>query len=310
MKGHTGRDLLNAEMDKLTRWEIAIATDHNTLRDMADTQAKDGEICGAVFGVITEISKEIFKQWAEINALLDKGEEVPKTMVDALHIQLMILGGVPDSAPEELKEAGKYNYLTKSSSGETLLVELQKWAQIRGNIEDVAYSNAFLQRMERPKLEHWLETLLKRTADERGLLEGVEQVKEGLAYIEASVAEFTPLQKAFFDKNPVDHTPGKSGKALQHSILQGSGNKDPFAELKKETQRAIRKVIEFQSTYLKMTHVLVATFRDMLALSDRWTDILYRVAKASGEDFKLNNEEIPDDLKQAIADLAPKNFKR
>lgn len=320
---NSARDYLRDEMAKLTRWEISLVDENGYVMKKAKIFEKDNEICNEVLQTLLGTSQLLFETWDTVNTDIADGKAPADSDLKTINACCLILNGSADGDGPDGKPIGEKGINAKSSSGRKLVEELREWPEIKSLINDDGFNAAFMKQLDVHKLPKWLEELFGTivSIDADNIFEFMKSMAGAL---EASAKEFEVQTEKFFKKVPEGDTPafdlksteGKNRLAKQMLGVSGNSLKDvnnpsvKLSNLRNQSRTAIRGALEFQTTLSRAMHAMVSGYGDTIALCDRFADILYHTAKAAVDDFKANDQDVPNDLKEALEALAPKNFKK
>lgn len=320
---NSARDYLRDELAKLTRWEISLVDGNGFVNSKAKIFEKDNELCNEVLQTIMGTSQLLFETWESVNKAIADGQSADPKDLKTINACCLILNGSNSGDGPDGRPVGEKGANAKSSSGRLLIEELAEWPKMKELINDDSFNAAFLKQLDIHKLPKWLDELFETitSVDKDNVFEYMKSMSGAL---EAVAKEFELKSEAFFKKIPEGTTKGidtktTEGKNLFAKQLLGvSGNsmKDinslpvQVSHLQNQSRTAIRKALEFQTTLSRAMHAMVSGIGETIALCDRFTDILYHTAKAAADDFKADNQDVPNDLKEALEALSPKNFKK
>ena len=320
---NSARDYLRDEMAKLTRWEISLVDDNGYVMKKAKIFEKDNAACNEVLQTLLGTSQLLFETWETVNTDIADGKAPADNDLKMINACCLMLNGSADGNGPDGKPIGEKGVNAKSSSGRKLIEELREWPEIKSLINDDGFNAAFMKQLDIHKLPKWLDALFDMitSIDKDNVFEFMKSMAGAL---EASAKEFESRSEAFFKKVPEGTTQGIDTKSAEgktkfaKQLLGVGGNSlsdvnNPavkLSNLRNQSRTAIRAALEFQTTLSRAMHAMVAGFSDTIALCDRFADILYHTAKAAAEDFKANDQDLPNDLKEALEALAPKNFKK
>ena len=313
---HSARDLLQEEMAKLSRWQVALVDKSGAVYKKMNTFEKEGEKIMKVYATVDTAGEFLFDAWENLNAAMAEGKEASEGDIRKIQTYIHIVAGIGEGDPENALNSPGIN--TRLENGQRVGRELDSWTNFKDLVNDDSFNGAYIKQLDIHKLPNWLEDLYGIIAegDYDSELTMVRHTIEGIA---ENVQKFEDLSKKFFETVPEgDASIVKKGdKKSEHDFARrllgvGGGENEParkFQQLRNDSRKAIQDTMKFQRSYLKMMQVALAAMNETVDLANRFAVILHKVAVAAAKDFKDDGKEVPDDLQEAIDALSPKALK-
>lgn len=300
MRSHTARDLLKAEFEKLTPWQIALFDKNGILHRHAKTIFKDVDTASGVLAGMVNLCEAIMAVWEEVNAAIAAKARPDAVLLKKLSLMVSAITMPEDGAPDELKELTKYNLTAKAVSGAPIIEYLKEWNDLRNAVE-----TAGTTRLSPSHIEQWMDTMSSSYSDAAQVAESLEEIETFVKGVETAVNEFEKEFKEFMKTVAHEEVPNNSGGTSFGSRMLAGGalGTTEWNSLRASTRTAFQSVMSFSGAFLKATRLLLATFRDGQTLISTTVVSLHSVAKAAAADFTANKEEVPEDLKATIAAL-------
>lgn len=313
---HSARDLLQEEMAKLSRWQVALVDKSGAVYKKMSALEKEGEKVMKVYATVETAGEFLFDAWENLNAAMADGKEANEGDLRKIQTYIHIVAGIGEGDPEKPLSAPGVN--SKLENGQLIGRELDSWANFKDLVNDDSFNGAFIKQLDIHKLPNWLEDLYDI------IIEGdydnhITMVRHTIEEVAGGVKKFEDSSKKFFDTVPEgDASIVKKGdKKSEHDFARrllgvGGGENEPvrkLQQLRNDSRKAIQETMQFQRSLLKMMQVALSAMNETADLANHFTTVLHKTALAAANDLKAANQEVPEDLQEAIKALSPKALK-
>lgn len=313
---HTARDLLQEELSKLTRWQVALIDKTGAVYKKVESFEKDMKKVMEVFITVTGSGGGLFMKWEEVNNAIAEGKAPPEEALKFIDtFNKMTVGNDSGKANGGVGAAG---INTRSHTGRLITQELEDWMWLKQLVLDDQFNGTYIKQLDIHHLPNWLDNLYDEALEGSGA-RSVAEIRTAIKEIEDAVSEFETRSKKFFDAVPegTDKMYEKGNKANETAFakrLLGLGGKEndaniSMSSLRNGSRSAIRAAMEYQRSLLKMFQTMMAAGAEAADLVTHFTKLLHQVGQAAINDFKAANQPVPDDLAEAVKALSPSGLK-